>query len=441
MKFLKQSLSSPSVIVVIAFALRVLWLWWGQSHAPLPVRPMPFGYETGRIARSIAIGKGFSSPLNVDTGPTIWLTPIYPYLLAGTFKLFGVYSFASMMVAVVTNLLFSALTCYPVFYIAKRIGGTAVAVGSAWFWVFFPLAIVVPIQWVWDTSLTALFSALILWATLAIADSDRTRNWIGYGLLWGIGLMVNAALFSLAPFLLGWLAWDRYKSARHWLKVTSLAAIMMALCCVPWTIRNYVVFHQIIPFRSNFGLELWLGNNDQVPDTWSGDLHPNDYAPERAKYIQMGEIAYMHEKQREAIHFMVNHPVDDLRFFWRRFADTWTLSWDPLESVWGHLAFIGRYIMVGNLIEVLFGFFGLFMLSRQKNRYLIPLAAYPLIFPVVYYITHPSWRYRHPMDPVMIVLATFGIVFVVRAILRKKSTAISATLGGGVAENQPSIAL
>ena|SRR5580704_3423356 len=97
MKFLKRALSSPSVIVVLAFALRVLWLWIGQLHAPLPVRPAPFGYETGRIARSIALGKGFSSPLNVDTGPTIWLTPIYPYLLAGIFKLFGVYTFASMM--------------------------------------------------------------------------------------------------------------------------------------------------------------------------------------------------------------------------------------------------------------------------------------------------------------------------------------------------------
>src|SRR5437867_10185904 len=38
-----------------------------------------FGYETGRIARSIALGQGFSSPLFANTGPTAWMTPVYPY--------------------------------------------------------------------------------------------------------------------------------------------------------------------------------------------------------------------------------------------------------------------------------------------------------------------------------------------------------------------------
>src|SRR5712691_3001953 len=35
-----------------------------------------FAGETGRIARSIVQGHGFSSPLHADTGPTAWMTPI-----------------------------------------------------------------------------------------------------------------------------------------------------------------------------------------------------------------------------------------------------------------------------------------------------------------------------------------------------------------------------
>src|SRR5580704_12899518 len=117
MKQLKRALCSPSFIVIMAFALRVAWLSWSILHAPLPVKFPPFGYETGRIARSIALGKGFSSPLNVDSGPTIWLTPIYPYILAGIFKLFGVYTYASYLIATTLNLLFAALTCYPIYFI------------------------------------------------------------------------------------------------------------------------------------------------------------------------------------------------------------------------------------------------------------------------------------------------------------------------------------
>ena len=48
-----------------------------------------FGWEMGRVARSIALGHGFSSPYEGDTGPTAWEPPLYPYLMAGVFKLFG----------------------------------------------------------------------------------------------------------------------------------------------------------------------------------------------------------------------------------------------------------------------------------------------------------------------------------------------------------------
>jgi hypothetical protein len=253
--------------------------------------------------------------------------------------------------------------------------------------------------------------------------------------------MINAVLFSLMPFLLGWLAWEHRKVTSQWLRLPSLAAIVMALVCVPWTVRNYVVFHQFIPFRSNFALELWLGNNDQVPDTWAGFLHPNDYPPERAKFLALGEIAYMRDKQKEAIHFMIGHPRDEIRFFWRRFAETWTMSWDPVQDAWGHLGWNGRGKLIVNLAPSFLGFLGLFVLSRQKNPYIFPVAMYPLIFPVVYYITHPSRRYRHPIDPVLIVLAGFGITYLVRTLAGKRASSIPAPIGGSVPDTEPSTAL
>src|ERR1700732_4672697 len=57
-----------------------------------------FGYEIGRVARSIVLGKGFSNPYWASTGPTALLTPVYPYLLAGVFAAFGVYTKAAALV-------------------------------------------------------------------------------------------------------------------------------------------------------------------------------------------------------------------------------------------------------------------------------------------------------------------------------------------------------
>ena len=111
------------------------------------------------------------------------------------------------MVAIVSiDAIFSALTCIPIFYVGKRLGGTVVGACAAWYWVIYPNAVIISLRWIWDTSLATLTAALILWATLAVADSKRVQDWIGYGLLWGAGLMVNAAIFALAPFLFGWLA-------------------------------------------------------------------------------------------------------------------------------------------------------------------------------------------------------------------------------------------
>ena len=55
----------------------------------------------------------FSSPLHADTGPTAWMTPIYPFLLACVFKVFGIYTKASAIFMLSLDSLFSALTSFP----------------------------------------------------------------------------------------------------------------------------------------------------------------------------------------------------------------------------------------------------------------------------------------------------------------------------------------
>src|SRR5207248_3901447 len=91
--------ASPTFIVLVAFALRLAVITLGHTYHITPRRDhFQFGWEMGRIARSIATGHGFGSPTDSDTGPTAWQAPLYPYLMAGIFKLFGVYTWASAWV-------------------------------------------------------------------------------------------------------------------------------------------------------------------------------------------------------------------------------------------------------------------------------------------------------------------------------------------------------
>jgi hypothetical protein len=439
---LKRFATSVLLIVLVAFAIRILVFWTAELNARVSsITNQPFGYETGRIAKSIAEGHGFASPLSIETGPSAWLTPVFPYLLAGIFKVFGVYTYKSALIITTLNISFSAFTCIPIFFIGKRVGGVGLGAIAAWLWAIYPNAVLVPIEWIWDTSLAALATGLILWATLEVRDSERLKDWIGYGLLWGASLMVNAAIFALAPFIFGWLALELRKKSRLWLQLPAAALILMGIVCVPWTVRNYVVFHKVIPFRSNFGLELWLGNNDQVPDTFAGFLHPNDYPPEREKFAQLGEIEYMRQKQSEAFQFMRSHPRDTARFIWRRFVDNWIGMWDPVQDMWHALILKGRLFLISNLFVSLFGLLGLLLIYREKNPYAFPIAMFPLIYPIVYYLTHTSLRYRHPMDPVLMVSAAYVIAYPALVMARRKQNSQIRTEMAEIAPSAGTISL
>src|SRR5437879_6106362 len=107
-----------------------------------------FGWEMGRVARSIALGQGFSNPYGGSTGPTAWEPPLYPYLMAGVFKVFGIYTYASAWVLLSINSLFAALTTIPIFLIARKTFDERTAVWSAWIWAVNPYAWYWSIHWI-----------------------------------------------------------------------------------------------------------------------------------------------------------------------------------------------------------------------------------------------------------------------------------------------------
>ncbi|MGO9642259.1 MAG: ArnT family glycosyltransferase [Candidatus Acidiferrales bacterium] len=415
---LKRTFSSPVFITTVAFLFRIGVMMHSDRIVHNPVHDnLPFGYELGAVARSIAAGEGFSSPLRwFRSGPTAWFGPVYPYLVAGVFKLFGIYSYTSYVVLQALNCAFTALTCIPIYLAGKRSFGTGVALCASWLWVFLPTALFFPIIWIWDTSLSALWMALLLYATLKLRDSARTIDWIGYGALWAGGAMINPALVAVLPALGIWLVLGYRKRALPWLRVAAVGSLVFLAGISPWTIRNYVVFHKLIPFRSNLGLELWLGNNAETVDNDSWDQHPNDDLNEGLKYKQLGEIQYMQQKQHEAFAYMRAHPAHDALLTFHRFISTWLGIWDPVQDFWASLSPLMRLAEVTTVLYPLFTLLGALFASRSRNPEIFPYLAVILFFPLVFYLTHASLRYRFPMDPVMIVLASNGILSVLAPI-------------------------
>ena len=116
----------------IAFVLRLTLIILGHTYKFKPYdNGFSFGWEMGRIGRAIAAGQGFANPFDGQTGPTAWEPPLYPYLIGSVFRLAGVYTHGSAFILLSINSIFSALTCIPIFLIARKCFSEKVAVWTA----------------------------------------------------------------------------------------------------------------------------------------------------------------------------------------------------------------------------------------------------------------------------------------------------------------------
>ena len=180
--------------------LRLSFLFYEAHQVPAEaLATVPFQNEAGSVAAALAHGQGFCCLYHQPTGPTAWLAPVYPLFLASIFKLFGTFTVASFYVAALFNCIFSALVCLPLSLAALRIGSRATAATAGWLWAVFPSGILIPFEWIWETSLSALLAITLLWAAFRLADDPRRRNFILYGLFWGFCLLVNPALGAVLP--------------------------------------------------------------------------------------------------------------------------------------------------------------------------------------------------------------------------------------------------
>jgi hypothetical protein len=93
----------------------------------------------------------------------------------------------------------------------------------------------------------------------------------------------------------------------------------------------------------------------------------------------------------------------------QRFVDFWTGTATPLAAFRQADSLWLRFILLCNDAAPLCALLGIVVLLATKNTYALPVISVPALFPLLYYVTHTSLRYRHPIDPVILLLAAIGV--------------------------------
>lgn len=407
----QRRLPSPLIwMVLVALAIRLVVMVFLLPEQLEPQRDhWHFGYEAGRIARSIVGGHGFSNPLFGDTGPTAWMTPVYPYLIAAVFRLFGTYTKASAIVLLSLNALMSALVCVLVFRIARISFDDRVAKYSGWAWAFCPYGIYFPVERIWETWLATLLLCVLFLFTLKLENETKLRSWITYGILWGVAALTSPAVLAVLPFLAGWVIYRRHRLGQPWFSTNLVAAIAFVAIVSPWFIRNYEVFHRFIPFRDNLGIVLLMGIKGNTSYWGPYELGPWHNSEEWNQFQQLGELAYMDQKKRQAIDFIRANPGWYAWTSVRRAFFLWTGYWSLDRDYLKEEPLDPPNILFCTTLTVL-ALLGLRRALRTDFSGALPYALVLFSFPFLYYITSPEVYYRRPIDPFFVILAVVALL-------------------------------
>jgi 4-amino-4-deoxy-L-arabinose transferase-like glycosyltransferase len=396
--------------VLVALVLRLVVMVFLLPEQLDPVRDhWKFGYETGRIARSIVEGHGFSSPLFADTGPTAWMTPVYPYLVAAVFRVFGIYTKASAVVLLSLNALFSALTCIPIFFFARKSFGQRTAYWSTWAWVLFPYAIYFPVERIWETWLATLLLAILFLLSLRLADGLSFKYWAAYGLLWALAALTSPSVLAVLPFMAAWIGVRLYRQQKSWFVPNVVAAAVFIAVVCPWFIRNYEVFHRFVPFRDNMGMVLRLGTKGKTSYWAPYELGPWHSEAEWQQFQRLGEFGYMEKEKRQAIAAIKADPGWYVWTSFRRAVFLWTGFWSLDHDYLNQEPFDPYNIPLCTVLTVL-AVLGLWRAFRHRSEYALPYALVLFTFPLIYYFTSPEVYYRRPLDPMILVLAVYTVI-------------------------------
>lgn len=364
-----------------------------------------------RVARALVTGYGYADPFSGHTGPTAWVPPLYPLLIAAVFKVFGIYTAKSAWVILTLNSIFSAATAVFIYQIAARCYSRKVALWSAWIWALYPAAMQYAVRWVWETSLTTcLFTAVLALALKMRHIGDppdarippTTKQWLLFGLLWGLIALSNSTLLLFLPVCGIWLLLG--SPVKQSITNAIFAAVVFFVCITPWIIRNYRAFHAFIPMRSNFGAELYVGNGPAAYGFRYGvliGLPPQD--PQHQLYVRLGEIAYTHQRGELAKIWIRSHPARFAALSLKRFYFFWASV--PHPSLPHPL---GDYVRQINYCFA--SITGLLGLALSLKRHIPAAALFAWAFalvPLTYYFVTVEARFRHPLEPLIVILTVY----------------------------------
>lgn len=345
--------------------------------------------QYNEIAMSIAEGKGYAMK---NGEPTAIRPPLYPFFLAGIYVFIG----NNIKIVQILQSCLLALVCIIIFYIGKNIFDLKTGYIASGVAAVYPMLIYPSYQLLSESLLIFLFSLSLLFV---LKSRDNQYFAILAGFLLSLSVLTKPTVLFTLPFFIIWIFREHVTQKR--LAHTSTFFIAFLMVFIPWTVRNYLIFHDFVPVSTSGGVAffdshvlpvrgLGFSNQDQIPEWF--DSIKNEAS--RNRFLTQHTLEYI-----------INHPQKILSQTVLKVV----MFFYPLDGYWYPFSMGSRYNPFWATI-FLFSLAGIFYANRKASG--VQLLLWTMLsFFMTIIVFQGIPRYRLVLEPVFILFAASGLTY------------------------------
>lgn len=377
-------------------ALGVAMRSWAVAVNPGEVSGDGLAYEA--IAFSLDRGDGYSIK---DRFPTAIFPPAYPFLLAGTFLLFG----AGRAAVFQTQVVLGGLSVLLAGLAARRLLGRDYVILTSALFATYPAFVWLPRRFLSENLALPLILASLAAATFWI--ETRTRRWAALlGVLLGLGVLTRAAGVFFALTLLAFVATSAWRQRE--IRTATVVTVLVSMgTLMPWLIRNDRVFGQGPSLTTQAGLTLY--SSYWPPEAhgkriW-GNVATTEDPEVRTAYAMGNEATASGQLTQATLARLLADPMRAVRLLPEKLLSCLVpLDWEIFPHPEGARSFNWAYAFL--LVPAAWGAWTLWS-QQAPFRWLIAVPFIAVLVQTIIFYGSP--RFRLLGEPSLLLFATVGL--------------------------------
>jgi len=352
------------------------------------------------IARNLLAGKGF-----VLSRPTAFRPPGYPVFVALIYAL-GTNNLATLRLAQAVLGTATVIVTYQVAMLA--FSQYRLALLAALLVALHPVLLYLT-GLVYPETLAILLTMLALWLLKVVTTEPPQRTGVPLvlGSLLGAIVLMRPSMLIFALLSIGWV-WMAQRDRQRSFARATLILLVLVLSILPWTIRNYLVFHEFIPLATEGGVTFWGGNHplghgghvEPSAATWFGPDPPQGFFG----WPDLTEKESENRFYQAALNWIFREPKQFLMLLPQKFVRSWTLVFGnearPVD--------LPGWITTAYLLYPLSALIG-FLLSLPHWKKLAPIYCLLIAQTLNTLLFYGSTRQSAFIVPAVLILSAFAV--------------------------------